>query len=67
MADIFKCLRKILEVHQKALLDYAVWYRDKKFREDTADYSDYITYITCCCIIHESFLGTTQAFTVVRL
>lgn len=63
--DIFRCFDRILATHQRAILDYAVWYREQPNTLDT--YSKYITMITCHCIVHTNFMNPSIQWTRVEL
>ena len=56
--DVICALKLIIEEHKKSLLDYAVWYRDKRpGGKKRSNYSEFITTIACDCIIHGGILA----------
>jgi hypothetical protein len=63
--DIIRCLEKILVVQQGAIIDYAIWYRERV--GEPRNYSQYITKLTCHCIVHEQFMAGTVDYHVVEL
>jgi hypothetical protein len=63
--DILTCLSKIVHVHQRQVLDYAVWYREQKAKGDS--YRSYITLITCHCIVHSEFMSGSVQYELVEL
>lgn len=62
--DVFSCLNTIIETHQRSVLDYAVYFREKVRRLKT--YGDYITLITCHNIVHQDFYFLKEKFNIVR-
>ena len=62
--DIFKTLELILQVHGRAILDYATWYREHN--KDKEAYADYITLVTCHHIVHVNFLAPSITWTIVK-
>lgn len=64
--DVMICLSKIVAAHQRAVLDYAVWYREEYAKKEFDSYSTYITRIACHCIVHESFMSGTVRYDVVE-
>ncbi|KAA6417370.1 MAG: hypothetical protein FRX49_12699 [Trebouxia sp. A1-2] len=62
--DIFKTLELILQVHGRAILDYATWYRENN--KDKEAYADYITLVTCHHIVHVNFLAPSIQWTLVK-
>lgn len=62
--DVMFCLNIITETHQRSVLDYAVYFREKVPDDDT--YGHYITLITCHCIVHQHFIYPSAQFTVVK-
>ena len=62
--DIIECINKISQVHGRALLDYAVWYREK--HQVVKTYSDYITKLACHSIAHADFLAPDATFNLVK-
>ena len=62
--DVMACLDKIGTHHQRSVLDYAVWYRDKHPERTT--YSELITLTTCHCIVHTDFLAPNQRWELVQ-
>lgn len=61
--DVFQCLNQILLTHQRAVLDYAVWYRERNHGDS---YSAFITHLTCHCIVHTDFLVPSVQWTLVE-
>lgn len=61
--DICSMLDRILQTHSRGIVDYAIWYREHKPREDT--YAQFIARVTCHCIIHSSFLDPKVQWTEV--
>lgn len=53
--DVMACLNKITTRIQSSVLDYAVYYRERKGSYET--YSKYITTVTCHNIVHAHFMG----------
>jgi hypothetical protein len=63
--DILSCLDQIVKKHQHSVVDYAIWYKERKKSKST-DYSRYITKITCDCIIQTSFIAENISFDLVE-
>ena len=63
-ADIINCVLKICQRQGRAILDYAVWYREHHREEDT--YSEYITRLACHFIVHTSFLAPNVTWELVQ-
>ena len=61
--DVFKYVDTLLKTHQKQILDYSVWYRDRNF--SIATYEEYIQLILCHCIVHSQFLAGNVQWEVV--
>ena len=57
IVDIFITINAILVKHQRGVLDYAIWYRERAGDADT--YSKYITLVACHCIVHANLLVPT--------
>jgi hypothetical protein len=62
--DIITCLGQIGTVHQRSMLEYAVWYREN--HQNPATYSEFITLTTCHCIVHNDFMAPNVAWTTVE-
>jgi len=62
--DIFDCLNDIIVKHQRSVVDYALWYREKQRDDDT--YSHLITLVTCHCIVHSDFMYGNVNFDLVK-
>ena len=58
------CLDKIGTHHQRSVLDYAVWYRDKHLGRAT--YSEFITLVTCECVVGAEFVVPNQRWELVQ-
>ena len=54
--DVFLYLDMLLHQQPRSILDYAVWYREKK-PSDLDSYAKYIQLVTCHCIVHNDFLA----------
>lgn len=52
--DIMKCLYNISNKYRKSVLEYAIWYCEHHREQNT--YSQYITWITCHCIVHHELM-----------
>jgi len=52
--DVMNHLDTLLTHYEKEILDYSVWYTENSGGYDT--YKDYITKITCQCIIDSEFI-----------
>ena len=63
-SDILACLTKLTDIHKRAILDYAVWYREKHKEETT--YSEFITLLTCHNIVHSDFMAPDARWEVVQ-
>jgi len=63
--DVMATLDLILTTHGRAVLDYAVWFRETKPAEDT--YSQYIAVLTCRNIVRSNFMEPSVVRTVVML
>jgi hypothetical protein len=62
--DIMLCLDKIAHKYRRSVLDYAVWFREK--RPDETTYSQYITRRTCHCVVHSYFMAPDVQWEEVR-
>jgi hypothetical protein len=62
--DVMLCLHQIATRYQRSVLDYAVWYREKRREEGT--YAELVTRITCHCIVHMDFLAPNVSWDVVQ-
>jgi hypothetical protein len=59
--DIVSAIELIVRTYQKCLLDYAVWYRDKRPAGKVRNtYSEFITTIACDCIVHGEILASNE-------
>ena len=59
--DVISAIDVIITTYKKCLLDYAVWYRDKRPSGKIRNtYSEFITVIACDCIIHGGILSSTD-------
>lgn len=65
--DILICLGKILLEHQRMVLDYAVWYLNRRGHAGDEPYEAYITAIVCRNIIDTEFTAGNVMFKVVEL
>jgi len=63
--DVIGTLDLILTTHGRAVLDYAVWFRETHKAETT--YSEYIAVMTCHNIVHSNFLAPGVTWAVVML
>jgi hypothetical protein len=79
--DVLACLEKICVHYQRAVLDYAVWYREHRREEITREaklrsrkaavplfetYSQYISRITSHCIVHADLMAPNMQWEVVE-
>ena len=62
--DIMRHLDQIFTAHKRSVLDYAVWYREKKHK-DADTYAHFIQLVTCHCIVHADFLAPGITYDVV--
>lgn len=62
--DVMSCLNCIVSVHQRSVLDYAVWYCEHFPAHDS--YESYITLVTCNCIVHTHFLAPNVTWQIVK-
>ena len=62
--DVMSTLGKILKVHGRAVLGYAIWYRQN--HEGSLTHSAYITRDTCHQIAHINFMAPNVQWTLVR-
>lgn len=65
--DMLTVLGKIVLVHRRDVLSYAIWYRENKRAEEQRSYSAYITMRTCHCIVHEDFEAGSRTYELVEL
>ena len=56
--DVLVCLSKIAEAQTKHVHDYALWYIETQEGRETNTYSQYITMITCHCIVDSQFFNS---------
>ena len=54
--DVFLYLDLLLHQQPRSILDYAVWYCEKK-SSYLDSYAKYIQLVTCHCIVHSDFLA----------
>lgn len=62
--DVMITLGKILKIHGRAVLEYAIWY--KQNHEGSQTHSEYITRVTCYQIAHTTFMAPNVELTLVR-
>ncbi len=62
--DIISTVDKIGRHYQRAVLDYAVWYREK--HPELTTYQEYITSVACCSIVHVDFLAPNVTWDLVQ-
>lgn len=62
--DFVTCLGQIGTVHQRSMLEYAVWYRE--LHVNPATYEQFITLMTCHCIVLNDFMAPNVLWTVVE-
>ena len=77
--DIMMCLDMILTKHQRAVVDYALWFREKHYSQilnrqkenggsildNGPNYFEIITLLTCHMIVHIDFFNPTINFELV--
>jgi len=63
--DVLATLDRIFATHGRAVLDYAVWFRETHSSEAT--YPEYIAVLTCHNIVHSNFLAPGVVWAVVML
>jgi hypothetical protein len=61
--DVFKYIDMLLVEHQKQILDYSVWYREKYPNPTT--YEEYIQLIACHAIVHSQFMSGSVTWNIV--
>ena len=54
--DVFKYLDVLVREHQKSILDYSCWYRERH-AGGLSTYEEYIQLATTHCIVHAEFLA----------
>lgn len=62
--DILTCLEQIGSTHQRSMMEYAVWFRETY--QTPADYSDFITLMTCHSILQNDFMAPSIVWTLVK-
>lgn len=62
--DVISCLGQIGEIHQRSMMEYAVWFRENF--QIPSSYSDFISLVTCHCIVHNDFMVPNIVWTVVK-
>lgn len=62
--DIFVTLDRIMTVHERAVMGYAIWYSKNCGVVD--NYSKFITLVTCNCIIQSEFITPDVAWELVE-
>lgn len=62
--DVIFTLNKIVHAFERSVLDYAVWYREKRPQTDT--YSQLITLMCCHSIVHSDFMAPGIAYPLVQ-
>ena len=62
--DCFTYLDQLLHTQDRAIVDYAMWYRER-YGKELNTYSDYIQVVTCNCIVHSEFIAPNIAWMVV--
>ena len=62
--DVMMCLDKITTQMKSSVLDYAVYYLERKGSYET--YSKYITTVTCHNIVHAHFVAANVAWPVIE-
>ena len=62
--DVIATIDKIGIHHKRAVLDYAVWYREK--HQEMTTYAEYITWVACCAIVHVNFMAPNVSWEVVK-
>jgi hypothetical protein len=55
-----------MKKHGRSLLDYAVWYRDKRSNYSQSDYAEYITRQACNCIVQGELSASEVTFDLVH-
>lgn len=69
--DVLKTVADITERHQRSVIDYAMWYRERVQPPDehanpTEAYAHYITRLACHCIVHSEFMYGAVNYDLVR-
>ena len=54
--DVLTCLAQIAETYQRSIVDYALWYRERRVDEEMT-YKQFITRVTCNQIVHTDFMA----------
>jgi hypothetical protein len=62
--DVLRCLGQISNVHKRSMLEYAVWYRENY--QNPSTYGEFITLVTCHCIVSNDFMALNFHRTVVE-
>lgn len=63
--DVMACLDVIFTMHQREVIDYAIWYIDHYQRaQNINEYGKYITKITCQRILHTNFASGSVNYQV---
>lgn len=62
--DVISYLDQILRVHNRNVVDYAIWYIEKHPEEET--YSQLIMLLTCHCIVQSEFLAPDEQWQLVE-
>lgn len=63
--DVFHIVHSILLNHRLNILAYSAWYLRRYLKKNPKDYGEYISKITCECILDNTFLGP-ESFEVVQ-
>jgi hypothetical protein len=62
--DIITCLGQIVQAHQRSMMEYAIWFHETYQTPD--DYRDFITLMTCQCVLHNDFMAPNITWSVVK-
>ena len=63
VCDIMAHMDRIWRKYKRSVLDYAVFFRERHQAADT--YEEYMSLVTCHCIVHADFLSPDVAWEVV--
>lgn len=61
--DIMTCLNQIGQEHQRSILEYCVWYRERPL---SWTYPEIITCATANCVVHTNFMSPNVTWTLVE-
>ena len=62
--ELFECAEQIIRHHRRSLLDYCIYFREKK--REASTYEQYLHLMACDCLVHSNYFAPGISYSAVE-